>query len=93
MDMHEPYRLAVDEAFPVPQPAVVHDRFHIISHANDALNDVRKEEARELAAAGRDDLKGLRQPSSSVPRTCPNVTSPPSPPSRPATCAPPRATP
>lgn len=61
MDMHEPYRLAVDEAFPVPQPAVVHDRFHIISHANDALNDVRKDEARELAASGRDDLKGLRQ--------------------------------
>ena len=61
MDMHEPYRLAVGETFPVPQPAVVHDRFHIISHANDALNDVRKEEARELAAAGRDDLKGLRQ--------------------------------
>jgi transposase len=61
MDMHEPYRLAVGEAFPAPQPAVVHDRFHIISHANEALNDVRKDEARELAAAGRDDLKGLRQ--------------------------------
>jgi transposase len=61
MDMHEPYRLAVEEAFPAPQPAVVHDRFHIISHANEALNDVRKDEARELAAAGRDDLKGMRQ--------------------------------
>jgi len=61
MDMHEPYRLAVADAFPVPQPAVVHDRFHIVSHANEALNDVRKDEARELDAAGRDDLKGLRQ--------------------------------
>lgn len=61
MDMHEPYRLAVAEAFPVPQPAVVHDRFHIVKHANEALNDVRKEEARELAASGRHDLKGLRQ--------------------------------
>jgi transposase len=61
MDMHEPYRLAVAEAFPVPQPAVVHDRFHIISHANEALNEVRRDEARELAAAGRDDLKGMRQ--------------------------------
>lgn len=61
MDMHEPYRLAVADAFPVPQPAVVHDRFHIVSHANEALNDVRKDEARELEAAGRNDLKGLRQ--------------------------------
>jgi transposase len=61
MDMWDPYRQAVTAAFPVPQPAVVHDRFHIISHANEALGDVRKEEARELAAAGRDDLKGLRQ--------------------------------
>lgn len=61
MDMHEPYRQAVAAAFPVPQPAVVHDRFHIVSHANEALNDVRKDEARELAAAGRDDLTGMRQ--------------------------------
>lgn len=61
MDMWDPYRQAVREAFPVPQPDVVHDRFHIVSHANQALNDVRKDEARELAKDGRDDLKGLRQ--------------------------------
>lgn len=61
MDMWEPYRLAVEETFPVPQPDIVHDKFHIIGYANKALNDVRKEEARELAHAGRDDLVGLRQ--------------------------------
>ncbi len=47
--------------FPIPQPDIVHDHFHIISHANVALNDVRKEEARELAMEGREDLKGMRQ--------------------------------
>ena len=29
MDMWEPYRQAIDEAFPAPVPAVVHDLFHI----------------------------------------------------------------
>ena len=61
MDMHAPYRAAVDAVFPIPRPAVVHDRFHIVSHMNDALNDVRIEEARELAAQGRNDLVGTRQ--------------------------------
>jgi transposase len=61
MDMWEPYRLGIEEHFAQPGPDIVHDRFHIISHANDALNDVRKEEARELATEGREDLKGLRQ--------------------------------
>lgn len=60
MDMWEPYRQAVDEAFPIPRPDVVHDRFHIVSHANKALNDVRKDESRELAMTGRRDLKGMR---------------------------------
>ena len=61
MDMWEPYRTAIDVAFPIPRPDVVHDRFHIVSHANGALNDVRKDEARELARAGKSDLKGVRQ--------------------------------
>jgi transposase len=61
MDMWEPYRQAIDEAFPTPVPAVVHDRFHIVAHANKALNEVRKDEVRSLAKDGRRDLKGLRQ--------------------------------
>lgn len=59
MDMWEPYRLAVEEHFPVPQPDIVNDRFHIVSHANDALTEVRQEEARELARQGRKDLTGI----------------------------------
>lgn len=61
MDMHEPYRLAVEAFFPVPRPAIVHDRFHIVSQMNKALNDVRIDEARELAEEGRRDLVGARQ--------------------------------
>jgi transposase len=61
MDMHEPYRLAVESVFPIPRPAIVHDRFHIVSQMNKALNDVRIAEARELADDGRRDLVGTRQ--------------------------------
>jgi len=59
MDMWEPYRRAVEERFPVPQPDIVNDRYHIISHANKALTDVRVEEARELKRQGRKDLVGM----------------------------------
>ena len=61
MDMHEPYRLAAESAFPVPMPAIVHDRFHVVSQMNKALNDVRIAEAAELAAEGFRDLVGTRQ--------------------------------
>ena len=61
LDMHDPYRLAVESVFPVPAPDIVHDRFHIVAHMNKALNDVRNDEARELAREGRHDLIGTRQ--------------------------------
>jgi transposase len=59
MDMWAPYRNAVEEHFPVPRPDIVNDRYHIISHANDALNEVRADEARALAKEGRTDLTGI----------------------------------
>jgi transposase len=61
MDMHDPYRDAVRESFPVPCPAVVHDRFHIAKHMNEALNDVRKAEAIMLTKDDDDTLTGTRQ--------------------------------
>jgi transposase len=61
VDRWESYRQAIDQAIPAPVPAVVHDRFHIVAHANKALNEVRKDEARSLAQEGRRDLNGLRQ--------------------------------
>ena len=61
MDMHKPYQNAVEAFFPVPMPAIVHDRFHVISQMNDALKKVRSDEALELAAEGRRDLIGVQQ--------------------------------
>jgi transposase len=61
LDMYDPYRAAVDAVFPVPRPRVVHDKFHIVSQMNKALNDVRIEEARELSKQGDNSLKGTRQ--------------------------------
>ena len=61
MDMHEPYRLAAESSFPVPRPAIVHDRFHVVAQMNKALNDVRIAEAAELAEGGFSDLIGTRQ--------------------------------
>ena len=53
MDMWEPYRAAIDAVFSIPQPDVVHDRFHIVSHANDVMSHVRKDEVRKRARAAR----------------------------------------
>lgn len=61
MDMHDPYRDAVRESFAEPGPAVVHDRFHIAKHMNEALNDVRKAEARQLSDVEDRTLVGSRQ--------------------------------
>ena len=59
--MHDPYRKAVEAIFPVPMPAIVHDRFHVVSQMNEALKAVRSQEARELALDGRRDLVGVQQ--------------------------------
>jgi transposase len=60
MDMWEPFKTAVTPAFGAPQPAVVHDRFHIVAHATKAMSDVRVQEARELKVTGRTDLVGTQ---------------------------------
>ena len=61
MDMHKPYQNAVEAVFPVPMPAIVHDRFHVVSQMNEALKKVRSDEALELKAEGRRDLIGVQQ--------------------------------
>jgi transposase len=61
MDMWEPYRLAVLSAVPAGDSKIVHDKHHIISHMNKALNDVRAAEARSLKANEDDRLTGTRQ--------------------------------
>lgn len=43
-----------------PQARIVFDRFHVARLANDALTEVRREEARKLAPSERATLKGTR---------------------------------
>ena len=41
-DMHRPYVNAVAEV--LPQAAVVFDKFHVLQHASDAIDEVRRQE-------------------------------------------------
>lgn len=45
----------------VPQAALVHDRFHISAHLNDAVAAVHREENRRLQKLGDDRLKGTQR--------------------------------
>src|SRR6202167_154672 len=42
VDMWEPFRLSIEEW--APQCKIVYDKFHIVQHANDAIDEVRKAE-------------------------------------------------
>ena len=44
----------------LPQAAIVHDRYPIISHLNEAVNKVRRAEHAELKAKGDLTLNGQR---------------------------------
>lgn len=59
LDMSGIYK-EVAEAM-VPQAAVVHDRFHVSKHLNEAVDKVRRREAKALAREGDERLKGTRQ--------------------------------
>lgn len=61
MDMWEPYAAATAAGLPDGAGKIVHDRFHVMQHANKAVNAVRIREARALAARGDDTLKGSRR--------------------------------
>jgi len=57
-DMWDPYQRAVEQV--LPQAAIVHDRYHIVSHLNEAVNKVRRAEHAELKAKGDLTLSGQR---------------------------------
>jgi transposase len=58
MDMHQPYVLATESA--LPQATIVFDKFHIAKLAGEAVDQVRRQEAKRLAAEGDERLKGTR---------------------------------
>jgi transposase len=44
----------------VPQADIVHDRFHVVKHLNEAVDTVRKQEHAELSESSRDWLTGRK---------------------------------
>jgi transposase len=45
----------------VPQAELVHDKFHVAKHLNEAVDKVRRQEHKELLAQKEETLKGTRQ--------------------------------
>jgi transposase len=58
MDMHQPYVLATQTA--LPEATIVFDKFHIAKLAGEAVDQVRRAEAKKLASEGDGRLKGTR---------------------------------
>ena len=58
MDMWKPFRASTKKA--APQAAIVFDKFHILRHLNDALDEVRRSEYARLAGKERNYIKGQR---------------------------------
>ena len=60
MDMWAPYVKATMENVPLAADKIVFDRFHIMGHMNNAVDQVRRAEHRQLSAEGDDLLKGTK---------------------------------
>ncbi|THJ24008.1 MAG: ISL3 family transposase [Nitrospira sp. CG24E] len=60
MDMWEPYIQATRAKVPKAAEKIVFDRFHIMGHVGKAVDTVRRQEHRELMAAGDETLKGSK---------------------------------
>ena len=58
VDMWEPFRLSIEEW--APQCKIVYDKFHIMQHANDAVDEVRRAEFFRKGKQGREVIKGKR---------------------------------
>jgi len=58
MDMWKPFRAATKKA--APQAAIIFDKFHILRHLGNALDEVRRSEYARLAGKERSYIKGQR---------------------------------
>ena len=58
VDMWEPFRLSIEEW--APQCKIVYDKFHIMQHANDAVDEVRRAEFFRKGKELRAVIKGKR---------------------------------
>jgi transposase len=59
VDMWEPFIQTIREQ--VPQADIVHDKFHVSKYLGEAVDQVRRQEHKELMAQGDETLKGTRQ--------------------------------
>lgn len=60
MDMWEPYFMATVKHVPGAAGKIVHDRFHIMKHVGEAVDQVLKQEHRELMEQEEHRLKGTK---------------------------------
>lgn len=60
LDMWEPYIKSVRDHLPQADQAMVFDRFHLVGHMVDAVDQVRRKEHREFQEMGFDLLKGTK---------------------------------
>lgn len=58
VDMWEPYRLSIEQWAPVCR--IVYDKFHVMQHANKAIDEVRRAEFFRKGGRMRDLVKGKR---------------------------------
>jgi transposase len=58
-DMWEPFVQTIQQE--APQADIVHDRYHVSAYLNEAVDQVRRQEHKELLAAGDETLTGTRQ--------------------------------
>jgi len=58
VDMWEPYRLSIEEW--APNCSIVYDKFHIMQHANEAIDELRRAEFFRKGKEGREVVKGKR---------------------------------
>jgi transposase len=58
VDMWEPYRLSIEQW--APNCSIVYDKFHIMQHANDAIDELRRAEFFRKGGNDRELVKGKR---------------------------------
>ena len=60
MDMWKPFRTSTLKAENAPQARILFDKFHVIRHLGEALDQVRKSEYKRLTGTGRRFIKGQK---------------------------------
>jgi transposase len=60
MDMWKPFRNSTLKAGHAPQARIIYDKFHVVRHLGDAIDEVRKSEYARLTGSGRRFIKGQK---------------------------------